>query len=70
MCLVCIEIQKGLLAPNEFAKKIEMALKEDPDHEEELINALTNADQKYLDQLETVLSDQLEKQLVDFFIVR
>lgn len=70
MCLVCVEIQKGLLNPNEFSKKIEAALFEDPDHEEELINALTKADPKYLDQIDKFLYENLEKQLVDLFIVR
>ena len=70
MCLVCIEIQKGQLTPNEFAAKIGAALKEDPSHEEELINALGKADPKYLDQLEEFLYENLERQLIDILIVR
>lgn len=70
MCLVCVEIQKGLLSPNDFSKKIELVLVEDPNHEEELINALTKADPKYLDQIEKYLYENLERQLVDLFIIR
>lgn len=70
MCLICVELQKGLITPNSFASKIEMVLKEDPDHEEELIKALSNADEKYLDQLEKYLQDQIERNLIDILISR
>lgn len=70
MCLICVEIQKGQLSPNEFAKKMEMVLREQPDHEEDLINALTKADSKYLDQLDKFLTEKLIEQVADILIVR
>lgn len=70
MCLICVEIQKGQLSPNEFAKKMEMVLREQPDHEEELINALTKADSKYLDQLDKFLTEKLVEQLADILIIK
>lgn len=70
MCLICVEIQKGQLSPNEFAKKMEMVLREQPDHEEDLINALTKADSKYLDQLDKYLTEKLIEQVADILIVR
>lgn len=70
MCLICVEIQKGQLSPNEFAKKMEMVLTEQPDHEEELIDALTKADSKYLDQLDKYLTEKLIEQVADILIVK
>ncbi len=70
MCLICVEIQKGQLSPNEFARKMEMVLREQPDHEEDLINALTNADIKYLDQLDKYLTENLIKQIADILTVK
>jgi hypothetical protein len=66
MCLVCVEIKKGELLPSSFANKIEMVLKEDPDHEEELIKALSEADERYLDQLDKFLSQELIKNFIPF----
>ena len=70
MCLMCVEIQKGLISPNEFAKKIDMVLKEDPDHAEDLIDALTKTDSEYLEQLDKYLTEKLVKDLADILIVR
>ena len=70
MCLMCVEIQKGLIAPNEFAKKIDMVLREDPDHAEDLINALTKTDSQYLEQLDKYLTEKLIKDLTDILIVK
>jgi hypothetical protein len=67
---MCIEIQKGLITPNEFAKKIDMVLREDPDHAEELIDALTKADDNYLEKLDKYLHEQLAEQLVDIFSIK
>jgi hypothetical protein len=67
---MCIEIQKGLITPNEFAKKIDMVLREDPGHAEELIRALTKADEKYLEKLDKYLHEQLTEQLVDIFSIK
>lgn len=67
MCLMCIELQKGLISPNEFVEKINLILKEDPEHEEELIEALKKADDKYLDNLDKFLQEKLSKNLIDFF---
>ena len=66
MCLVCVEIQKGIIKPTEFAEKIAATLKESPEHEEELLNALTKADQEYLDKLEEYLYKQLFNDVSDF----
>jgi hypothetical protein len=70
MCLICVEIQKGQLAPNEFAKKMDMVLREQPDHEEELINALTKADFKYLEQLDKYLTEKLIKEVADILTIK
>jgi predicted transcriptional regulator len=70
MCLICVEIQKGQLSPNEFAKKVEMVLSEQPDHGEELIDALTKTDPKYLDQLDKFLTKKLIEQVADFLSVK
>lgn len=70
MCLMCVEIQKGLITPNEFAKKIDMVLKEDPDHAEELIDALTKADEHYLEKLDKYLQKQLAEQLADILSIK
>lgn len=70
MCLICVEIQKGQLSPNEFAKKMDMVLREMPDHEEDLIDALGKSDPKYLEQLDKYLSEKLIKELADILIVR
>jgi hypothetical protein len=67
---MCVEIQKGLISPNEFAKKIDMVLKEDPDHAEDLIDALTKTDSEYLEQLDKYLTEKLVKDLADILIVR
>lgn len=64
MCLLCVEIQKGQLNPNEFLKKVEMVLNETPEHEEELIDALSKTDQKYLDKLEKFLFDKITREFV------
>jgi hypothetical protein len=69
MCLICAEIQKGQLSPNEFAKKMDMVLREMPDHEEELIDALVKSDPKYLEQLDKYLSEKLIKDLADILTV-
>jgi hypothetical protein len=47
-----------------------MILKEDPEHEEELIAALTKADQKYLDILEKFLTEELIKNIVSTTIIK
>lgn len=70
MCLMCVEIQKGLIHPNEFAKKIDMVLKEDPDHAEDLIDALTKTNSEYLEQLDKYLNEKLIKELSDILVVR
>lgn len=70
MCLMCVEIQRGSVAPNEFAKKIDMILKEDPNHAEELINALTKANEQYLEKLDNYLHEQLTEQLVDILSIK
>lgn len=70
MCLMCIEIQKGLITPNEFARKIDMVLREDPGHAEELINALTKADENYLEKLDKYLHEQLAEQLVTILSIK
>lgn len=69
MCLICVEIQKGQLSPSEFAKKMDMVLREMPDHEEELIDALAKSDPKYLEQLDKYLSEKLIKDLADILTV-
>ena len=70
MCLMCVEIQKGLIAPNEFARKIDMVLKEDPDHAEDLIDALSKTNSEYLDQLDKYLNEKLIKELADILIIK
>lgn len=70
MCLICVEIQKGLITPNEFAKKMDMVLRENPEHEEDLIDALTKADSKYLEQLDKYLTERLIKDLADILIFK
>jgi len=70
MCLVCVEIQKGQVLPSSFVTKVQMILKEDPEHEEELIAALTKADQKYLDILEKFLTEELIKNIVSTTIIK
>jgi len=67
MCLVCVEIQKGQLNPSEFIQKVQNVLSEDPDHEEELTDALSKADQKYLDDLEKFLSEKISREIVNIF---
>lgn len=70
MCLICVEIQKGQLAPNEFAKKMDMVLREMPDHEEDLVDALTKSNPEYLEQLDKYLSEKLIKELADILTIR
>lgn len=70
MCLVCVEIQKGQVLPSSFASKIEMILREDPEHEEELIAALTKADQKYLDMLDKYLTEELLKNITSVTTIK
>lgn len=70
MCLICVEIQKGELSPNDFIRKVDMVLQETPEHEEELTNALANADQQYLDKLEKFLLDKIIKDFVDVINVK
>ncbi len=65
MCLICVEIQKGSLSPKDFAERIQIILKEDPEHEEEIINALKQSDSKYLDNLEKYLMEKISHQLID-----
>lgn len=65
MCLVCVEIQKGELSPTDFIRKVEMVLRETPEHEEELTDALSKADQEYLDKLEKALLDKIMFDFVD-----
>jgi hypothetical protein len=67
---MCVEIQKGLIAPNEFARKIDMVLKEDPDHAEDLIDALSKTNSEYLDQLDKYLNEKLIKELADILIIK
>ena len=70
MCLICVEIQKGQLAPNEFAKKMDMVLREMPDHEEDLVDALTKSNPEYLEQLDKYLSEKLIKELANILTIR
>jgi len=70
MCLMCVEIQKGLITPNEFAKKIDMVLREDPNHAEDLINALSKTDSEYLEKLDKYLTEKLIKDLADILIIK
>jgi hypothetical protein len=67
---MCVEIQKGLITPNEFVKKIDMVLKEDPNHAEDLINALTKTDSEYLEKLDKYLTEKLIKDLADILTVK
>jgi hypothetical protein len=47
-----------------------MVLKEDPDHAEELIDALTKADEHYLEKLDKYLQKQLTEQLADILSIK
>jgi hypothetical protein len=67
---MCVEIQKGLITPNEFAKKIDMVLREDPNHAEDLINALSKTDSEYLEKLDKYLTEKLIKDLADILIIK
>ena len=67
MCLICVEVQKGELSPNDFIRKVDMVLRETPEHEEELTNALSKADPQYLDKLEKILLDKLIREFVNVF---
>lgn len=68
MCLLCIEIAKKNLSGVDFAKNLEETLQANPEHGQQIIDALNNADPDYLDKLEKELMDKLEDDLFNYVI--